>query len=98
MGRKNLAEKIYYAIEPDTDSEDTWIVTYDFNSKANSKFWLNLHRLSMYAPGSRLLQQSVYSTQSRRVARAAVSLARHYGASVHLFRCVSAESIEGAEA
>ncbi len=97
MGRRSVAEKIYEKIEPGEEEGCNWIVTYDFSSKANPKFWSNLHRLSAHSPGSRLMQQSVYFTESRRVARAVVSLAIYCGASVDLFKCLSIESIDGLE-
>ena len=95
MGRKSLAQKIFEKTAPGEEAGCSWIVAYDFSSKANPRFWSNLRRLSAKAPGSRLLQQSVYFTDSRRVARCVVSLATYYGASVELFKCLSVESLDG---
>lgn len=85
MGRRSLAEELYEEAE-DGEEEGLWIVVYDFETKPNPKFWVNLHRLSTYSSGSRLIQHSVYLTGSKRVARAVVKLARHYGASVEVFK------------
>ncbi len=86
MPRKSLAEELYDDAEGCEDDHGNWIVFYDFEGKPNPRFWTNLHRLSALCAGSRFLQFSVYLTGSRRVARVAVSLARHYGASVEVFR------------
>jgi hypothetical protein len=86
MPRKSLAEELYADEEDCADEGGHWIVVYDFEGKPNPRFWVNLRRLSTMRAGSRLLQLSVYMTGSRRVARVAVLLARHYGASVEVFR------------
>jgi hypothetical protein len=86
MPRKSLAEELYEDEEDCVDEDGHWIVVYDFEGKPNPRFWVNLSRLSTLGAGSRLLQFSVYMTGSRRIARVAVLLARHYGASVEVFR------------
>lgn len=86
MPRVSLAEKFYEDEENCDKSEGRWLVVYDFHGGANPRFWMNLHRLSSMADGSTLLQLSVYLAATRRVARVAVKLAEHYGASVEVFR------------
>ncbi len=86
MGRRSLAEELYEEAEDGEEKKGRWIVVYDFEVKPNPRFWTNLHRLSAYSPGSRLLQHSVYLSDSERVARATVMLARHYEASVEVFK------------
>ncbi len=85
MPRVSLAEELYRD-EEKRDDDSKWLVVYDFTGKPNPRFWANLRQLSALKAGSRLLQLSVYLTGSRRVARVAVRLARHYGASVEAFR------------
>ncbi len=84
MPRRTLADEYYDDAEGVEDEEDEeWLVLYDFtDSKPSTKFWSNLARLAARSPGSSLIQQSVYRTCSRRVAKAAKMLAVHYGASV----------------
>ncbi len=86
MPRASLAEKYYEDSEDHEDDSGEWIIVYDFEGKPNSKFWTNMHRLSERSMGSRFLQFSVFTTASRRVARAAVMLTRHYGGAVETFR------------
>jgi hypothetical protein len=86
MPRISLAEELYREAEDCGDDDGRWIIVYDFEGRPNPRFWMNLHRLSRLCAGSRLTQFSVYVTGSRRVARVAVQLARHYGASVEVFR------------
>lgn len=86
MPRRSLAEELYEEAKDHEDDEGHWIIVYDFEGKTNPRFWINMHKLSAYHPGSRFLQFSVYLTGSRRVARAVVMLARHYGGAVEVFR------------
>ncbi len=86
MPRMSLAEEFYNDEEECDGDGMKWLIVYDFAGKPNPRFWMNLRRLSALEAGSRLLQLSVYITRSRRVARVAVRLARHYGARVEAFR------------
>lgn len=88
MPRKALADEFYDAAEGVEEEEGVeWLVLYDFSdSKPSTKFWTNLTRLAARSIGSSLIQQSVYRTRSRRVARAVKILAVHYGASVACYK------------
>ena len=83
--RISLAEK-YYSEAEDHQGFDDWVIVYDFEGKPNPRFWENMHRLLLIEPGSRFLQYSVFAAGSRRVARAAVILVRHYRGAVEAFR------------
>jgi hypothetical protein len=46
LGRKSLAEEhLKKVTEVENEGESTWLVMYDFDSKPNPNFWLNLRRL-----------------------------------------------------
>ena len=85
MGRRSLAEQLYEESEEGEEKDGEWLIVYDFESKPNPRLWTNLNLLSSYASGSRLIQHSVYTTSSARVARAVIMLAKHYGAMVESF-------------
>jgi len=87
LGRKSLAAKFYEETsEEDDGEEETWLVMYDFSSKPNPRFWGNVRRLIGLVGEGSLVQYSVFMTRSRRGAMAAERLARHYGASVMVFK------------
>ena len=87
MGRKSLAEKYYEETSEEEDGkEGTWLVLYDFRSKPNPRFWGNVRRLNGLVGEGSLVQYSVFMTRSRRGAMAAERIARHYGASVMVFK------------
>jgi len=86
MGRKSLAEKYYEETSEEDEEEGTWLVMYDFGSKPNPRFWGNVKRLIGLVGEGSLVQYSVFMTRSRRGAMAAEMIARHYGASVMVFK------------
>ena len=86
MGRKSLAEKFYEEASEGDGEEETWLVLYDFGSKPNPRFWGNIRRLIGLVGEGSLVQYSVFMTGSRRGAMAAMMLARHYGATVMVFK------------
>ena len=87
MGRKSIAEEYYSEIPEEEDEEEgTWLVMYDFKSKPNPRFWGNVKRLIGLVGEGSLVQYSVFMTRSRRGAMAAERIARHYGASVMVFK------------
>ena len=67
-----------------------WIVVYDFiGKKPNPKFWKNLTKMKNTST-IRTIQYSVLSAGQQRDARAAASLAEHYGAETLTYRVLSA--------
>jgi len=87
LGRKSIAAKFYDETSEEEDGEEgTWLVLYDFKSKPNPRFWRNIKRLIGLVGEGSLVQYSVFMTRSRRGAMAAEKLARHYGASVMVFK------------
>ena len=87
MGRKSIAEEYYSEIPEEEDEEEgTWLVMYDFKSKPNPRFWGNVKRLIGLVGEGSLVQYSVFMTRSKRGAMAAERIARHYGASVMVFK------------
>ncbi len=87
MGRKSIAEEYYDEIyEEENEEEGTWLVMYDFRSKPNPRFWANIKRLIGLVGEGSLVQYSVFMTRSRRGAMAAERIARHYEASVMVFK------------
>ena len=92
MGRKSIAEEYYSEIPEEEDGEEgTWLVMYDFKSKPNPRFWGNVKRLIGLVGEGSLVQYSVFMTRSKRGAMAAERIARHYGASVMVFKGASVE-------
>jgi hypothetical protein len=87
LGRKSLAEEYLDEVPAEEDRSDgrARLVMYDFDSKPNPRFWLNLRRLVRLLGESSLVQYSVFMTGSRRGAIVAERLARHYGARVDVF-------------
>jgi len=87
LGRRSLAEEyLDEAPEEEDWGDGTWLVMYDFDSKPNPRFWLNLRRLVRLLGEGSLVQYSVFMTGSRRGAIVAERLARHYGARVDVFK------------
>ena len=87
MGRKSLAEEHLDEIpEGEELYEGTWLVMYDFDSKPNPRFWLNLRRLMGLIGQGSMVQYSVFMTRSRKGAIVAQKLAKHYGARVDVFK------------
>jgi len=87
MDGKSLAEKYYEETSEQEDGgEGTWLVLYDFGSKPNSQFWGNVRRLIGLVGEESLVKYSVFMTGSRRGALSAERIARHYGASVMVFK------------
>ena len=87
LGRKSLAEEYLDDVPKEEDHNDgTWLVMYDFDSKPNPRFWLNLRRLVRLLGEGSLVQYSVFMTGCRRGAIVAERLARHYGARVDVFK------------
>ena len=87
MGRKSLAEQYYGEIPAKEDEEEgTWLVLYDFKSKPNPRFWANIKRLIGLVGEGSLVQYSVFMTKSRRGAMACEKIARHYGATLMVFK------------
>ncbi len=86
LGRKSLAE-IYYEETSEEEKENgTWLVMYDFKSKPNPRFWMNIHRLIGLVGEGSMVQYSVFMTGSKRCAMASERIARHYGAKVMVFK------------
>jgi len=81
-------QREYYeeALEEEDGEEGTWLVLYDFGSMPNPRFWGNVRRLIGFVGEGSLVQYSVFMTRSRRGAMAAERIARHYGASVMVFK------------
>jgi len=90
LGRKSIAEE-YYSEIPEDEEEGTWLVMYDFKSKPNPRFWGNVKRLIGLVGEGSLVQYSVFMTRNKRGAMAAERIARHYGASVMVFKGESVE-------
>ncbi len=87
LGRKSIAQEYYEEIsEKEDEEEGTWLVLYDFKSKPNPRFWANIKRLVVLVGEGSLVQYSVFMTGSRRGAMACERIARHYGASVMVFK------------
>jgi hypothetical protein len=87
LGRKSLAEEYLDEVPEEEDQSDgTWLVMYDFDSKPNPRFWLNLRRLVRLLGEGSMVQYSVFMTGSRRGAIVAERLAKHYGAQVDVFK------------
>ena len=87
LGRKSLAEEYLDEVPEEKDQGDgIWLVMYDFDSKPNPRFWLNLRRLVRLLGEGSLVQYSVFMTRSRRGAIVAERLAKHYGARVDVFK------------
>ena len=87
LGRKSLAEEFLEEVtEVKNDGESTWLVMYDFDSKPNPRFWLNLKRLIRLVGEGSLVQYSVFMTRSRKGDIVADRLAKHYGARVDVFK------------
>ena len=92
MGRKSIAEEYYEEIpEKEDEEEGTWLVLYDFGSKPNPRFWANIKRLVVLVGEGSLVQYSVFMTRSRRGAMVCERIARHYGASVMVFKGAQVE-------
>ena len=63
-----------------------WLGFYNFRSKLNPRFWGNVRRLIGLVGEGSLVQYSFFMTGSRRGAMVAERIARHYGASVMVFK------------
>ena len=85
LGRKSIADK-YYEETPEYEEEGTWIIVYNFGSKPNPRFWSNLKRLLTLVDAGAVVQYSVLKTSSKRGMVTAVKIARHYGASIMVFK------------
>jgi hypothetical protein len=66
LGRKSLAEDYLDEVSEEEERGDgTWLVMYDFDSKPNPRFWLNLRRLVRLVGEGSMVQYSVFMTGSR---------------------------------
>ena len=85
LGRKSLAEK-YYEETPEYEEEGTWLFVYDFTIKPNPRFWSNLRKLLQLIGNGSTVQYSVLMIKSKRGVIALGKLARHYGATIIVFK------------
>ncbi len=83
MGRKSTAKLILDELGDEGESNSSYVVSYSFTEKANSRFWRNLNEIISLV-GGRKVHRSVYYG-SRRGARAVMELAKRYGADVRWF-------------
>ncbi len=81
-----MAEIYYEETLEEEKEEGTWLVMYDFKSKPNPRFWMNIHRLIGLVGEGSMVQYSVFLTGSKRCAMASERIARHYGAKVMVFK------------
>jgi hypothetical protein len=59
LGRKSLAQEYFDEVPEEEDRSDgDWLVMYDFDSKLNHRFWLNLRRLVRLLGEGTLVQYS----------------------------------------
>jgi hypothetical protein len=93
MPRRSLAEQIYQETENITEEPETsWLILYDFHEvKPNTRFWINIKRLTTHDPCSTLIQYSALKTGSKRVASATRRLVEHYGGAARVFRVENVE-------
>ena len=83
-GRKSQAEKILQELKNEPETENVYLVTYDFvQDKAHHRFWSNLKNIINGVGGERV-HYSVYCGD-RRGAKAIRELASSYGADVRWF-------------
>ena len=69
------------------DSEETFIVVYDFHDlKPSKKFWHNLKRISQGNEETGLIQYSVYKAHGIKEALIVSKLAESYGADSLIFQ------------
>jgi hypothetical protein len=85
MVNRSIAQRL---LGEEADEDGSWIIVYDFiKQKPNPNFWVNLRRISDQR-GGRLIQYSVYRTESHDEAQAVRRLVNHYGGESRMFRCV----------
>ena len=83
-GRRSLAQQILEELEDEEETDNTYLVSYDFlEEKPSHRFWNNLRSIVSNAGGERI-QYSVY-VGNRRGAKAVKELAAVYGADVRWF-------------
>ena len=90
-GKKTIASRILKDLEDESDEEGTFLVFYDFNTRATTVFYKNLEEIRRTLGDGERLQKSVIQCRKLRTARAIEKLAEHYKADVLLFR---AEALE----
>jgi hypothetical protein len=87
MGRKTAAQLILEDLGDEEETEDMYLVSYDFiEDKSNPRFWSNLREVSSMT-GGQMVQYSVYHG-NRRGARAVRELAKRYGADVRWYAAI----------
>lgn len=83
-GRKSIAKKLLEELEDEEETENTYLVSYDFiEEKSHHRFWSNLRDIITDTGGERI-QYSVYYGD-RKGAKAVRELAMIYGADVRWF-------------
>jgi hypothetical protein len=87
MGRRSRAQSLITEHEEMEDSDEMFIVVYDFHDlKPSKKFWHNLRRISQDNEGTGLIQYSVYKAQGIKEALIVSKLAESYGAESLIFQ------------
>jgi hypothetical protein len=87
MGRISLAQKFMNELDFPDNSEDTWMVLYDFlGTKPSPNFWANLNRVQDMLDDTSLSQYSLFRTNSLKGAAVAERLVKHYGGKTLVFR------------
>ena len=83
-GRKSIAKKLLEELEDEEETENTYLVSYDFiEKKPHHRFWSNLRDI-ITDTGCERIQYSVYYGD-RKGAKAVRELAMIYGADVRWF-------------
>ena len=83
-GRKSTAKKLLEELENEEETEQTYLVSYDFiEEKPHHRFWSNLRDIITDTSGERI-HYSVYYGE-RKGAKAVRELAMMFGADVRWF-------------
>ena len=83
-GRKSQAQKILEELKDEPETENVYLVTYDFRQdKPHHRFWSNLQGILSGAGGERVHYSVYYG--DRRGAKAVRELASSYGADVRWY-------------
>jgi len=95
MARKSLLDKIISSIDiPNglkNSNKEYYLIVYDFDMKKMNripeKFYINLEKIRKIFNDGYFVQKSVIISKSYKVAKIISSIAKHYGASIHIY-CV----------
>ena len=86
-GRKSIAKKLLEELKDEEETDNLYLVSYDFiEEKPSHRFWNNLRDIISHAGGERI-QYSVYCGGIKG-ARAVRELATIYGADVRWFAAI----------